>query len=60
MVLFVIYLTKMQYESAVFHKEKIKTQMEDLRRTCDELECNVSRKEWPFPTYVDILSSVKY
>lgn len=48
------------YESAVFHKEKIKTQMEDLRRTCDELECNVSRKEWPFPTYVDILSSVKY
>ena len=48
------------YESAVFHKEKIKTQMENLRALCDELETHVARKEWPFPTYVDILSSVKY
>ena len=48
------------YESAVFHKEKIKTQMETLRKSCDELENCVARSEWPFPTYVDILSSVKY
>ena len=48
------------YECAVFHKEKIKTQMETLRKSCDELENCVARSEWPFPTYVDILSSVKY
>lgn len=48
------------YESAVYHKEIIKTRMESLRVSCDALETCVARTDWPFPTYVDILSSVKY
>ncbi len=47
-------------ESAVYHKDVIKSKMEYLRSFCDELEENVGRNEWAFPTYVDLLNSVKY
>lgn len=47
-------------ECAVFHKEAIKTKMEELRFVCDKLEQCVGSNEWPFPTYADILYSVKY
>ncbi len=48
------------HECAEFHKEKIKPEMERLRAVCDELEEIVPAKVWPFPTYAEILNSVKY
>lgn len=49
-----------EYACAEFHKDVIKTSMESLRSYCDALEENVSREDWPFPTYADLLNSVKY
>jgi glutamine synthetase len=33
--------------------------MGELRELADELELLVSRKHWPFPTYGDLLFSVR-
>ena len=33
--------------------------MAALRQVCDETETLVGRKYWPFPTYGDLLFSVK-
>lgn len=45
---------------AAFHKDVIKADMEALRAVCDELENLVPAEFWPFPTYAEILNSVKY
>lgn len=47
-------------DCAVFHKKGVKVKMEELRAVCDKLEECVSSTDWPFPTYADILYSVKY
>ncbi len=47
-------------ECAIFHKEKIKVSMEKLRAACDNLEEKIAASDWPFPTYTEILNSVKY
>lgn len=48
------------YLCAVFHKDEIITDMNNLRAKCDELEEITDEKVWPFPTYSDLLNSVKY
>ncbi len=49
-----------EYECAVFHKDVILADMRKLREYCDELEEVTASEKWPFPTYSEILSSVKY
>ena len=46
-------------EKALFFKDAVRTKMEQLRELADELELLVSRKHWPFPTYGDLLFSVR-
>lgn len=45
---------------AEYCKDKLLTDMEDLRKYADEMELILSKKFAPFPTYEDILYSVKY
>lgn len=47
-------------DCAIFHKKGVKAKMEELRAVCDKMEECVSATAWPFPTYADILYSVKY
>ncbi|MCL2151968.1 MAG: glutamine synthetase III [Oscillospiraceae bacterium] len=46
-------------EKALFFKDAVLTKMAGLRDLADELELLVSRKHWPFPTYGDMLFSVR-
>jgi glutamine synthetase len=46
-------------EKALFFKDTVLTKMAELRGSTDELELLVSRKHWPFPTYGDLLFSVR-
>ncbi len=46
-------------ESAVFYRESVFSAMTELRACVDELETTVARKYWPFPTYAEMLFSVK-
>jgi len=46
-------------EKARFYKEAVLPKMDELRTLADELELLVSRKHWPFPTYGDLLFSVR-
>ena len=46
-------------ERAHFFKDAVLTKMEELRELADELELLVARKRWPFPTYGDLLFSVR-
>jgi len=41
------------------YKEAVLTKMGELRELTDEMELLVSRKHWPFPTYGDLLFSVR-
>ena len=45
-------------EAAAFARDKILPAMADLRADADALEMLVPKKDWPFPTYGDILFSV--
>ncbi|MCF0131112.1 MAG: glutamine synthetase III [Pseudobutyrivibrio sp.] len=47
------------YELAKFHREVIFEDMNSLREVVDELEVLVPSDVWPFPTYGEILYSVK-
>ena len=49
-----------EYERAVFYKDTILPDMKRLRSSADELEKIVGKTYWPFPTYPEILSSVKF
>jgi len=51
--------TRDKLEKACFFKDKVLVIMEELRELADELELIVSRKHWPFPTYGDLLFSVR-
>jgi len=46
-------------DKARFFKDAVLTIMGELRSLADELELLVSRKHWPFPTYGDLLFSVR-
>ena len=46
-------------EKAKTYKNAVLPKMEELRQLADELELLVSRKHWPFPTYGDLLFSVR-
>jgi len=46
-------------EKAHHYKDSVLTKMTELRELSDELELLVSRKYWPFPTYGDLLFSVR-
>ena len=45
--------------AAEFARKELFTKMEQLRETVDALETMLPRKMWPFPTYAEILYSVK-
>ena len=47
------------FELAKFHRESIFTDMNELREVVDELEVIVPSDIWPYPTYGEILYSVK-
>ncbi len=47
------------YELAKYHREVIFEDMNELRAVVDELEVLVPSKLWPYPTYGEILYSVK-
>ena len=46
-------------EKALYYKNTVLPKMGELRELVDELELLVSRKHWPFPTYGDLLFSVR-
>lgn len=48
------------YEKALYCKDKLLTDMEEVRKYVDRAELILSKKLSPFPTYEDILYSVKY
>ena len=46
-------------ECARYYCDKVLAQMETARAIADELELSVGRKYWPFPSYGDLLFSVR-
>ena len=46
-------------ERAFVFKDAVLPKMSELRELTDELELLVARKHWPFPTYGDLLFSVR-
>lgn len=48
-----------EYETAKYYRDVILTDMETVRSFADALESNVAKEYWPFPTYSDLLYSVK-
>lgn len=40
---------------AVICRDMVRTAMDELRSTADELEVMIEKKEWPFPSYGDLL-----
>ena len=40
---------------AFFYKDKVRPSMDALREPADKLEMLVDKKDWPFPTYADLL-----
>jgi glutamine synthetase len=46
-------------KSALFSRETLFEDMASIREILDALESTVARKFWPFPTYAEILYSVK-
>ena len=49
---------KMLQVKACFIKDNIIKLMNDLRKVVDEVETKVDSKDWPVPTYVDLLFSI--
>ncbi len=47
------------YEKAKFYREYVFSDMNALREVCDKLEGLVDKNDWPFPTYSDLLYSIK-
>jgi len=46
-------------ECARYYRDKIVPLMEEMRRPADEIEYTSSREIWPYPTYGDLLLSVR-
>jgi glutamine synthetase len=51
--------TEDAHARAMLIKDKILPIMEEIREPADELELIIPRKDWPFPTYGDLLFSVR-
>lgn len=47
------------YTRAAAYKERVLPAMSLLRETVDELETRTAKERWPYPSYADILFSVK-
>ena len=47
------------YEKAKFYRDEILTEMDNARSLSDKLESIFPKDLWPFPSYTDILYSVK-
>ena len=45
-------------ERAVFYRDEVFTAMNSLRTPADNLEMIMDEKEWPFPTYGDLMFNV--
>ncbi|MBP1581509.1 MAG: glutamine synthetase III [Oscillospiraceae bacterium] len=45
-------------EKAIFSSTQLKQSMDELRRKCDALETIVDARNWPMPTYTDLLHRV--
>ncbi len=45
-------------EKAVFSSKELRESMDELRRKCDALETIVDQRNWPMPTYTDLLHRV--
>lgn len=46
-------------EQAKYYKDVVFSAMNELRIVVDELETHTSAEYWPYPSYGDILFSVK-
>ena len=46
-------------ECADFYLDSVIPKMKELRKICDEAETLTAKSYWPFPTYGDILFSVR-
>ena len=54
-----INLISENYTKASAYKDRVLPAMSALRDTVDELETRTAKKHWPYPSYADILFSVK-
>ncbi len=45
-------------QKAQFIRDNVVSAMEQLRESCDTLEAITDRKEWPMPTYTDLLHRI--
>ena len=50
---------ELSLDRAVYYRDKVLSAMEKLRGYADEMETRCSKSYWPFPSYGDILFSVK-
>ena len=46
-------------QEAMYYKDSVFAAMNELRITADELETITAEKYWPFPTYGELLFSVR-
>ncbi len=46
------------YRQARTYHDNVVPAMEDLRKTCDTMEVNTDKKEWPIPSYYDMMFSI--
>ena len=46
-------------EKAKLWKDKVLSLMNDLREVVDTIETKVDEKDWPMPTYIDLLFGIK-
>ena len=46
-------------DTALYYRDEVLSAMDALRRVVDELESNCASEHWPYPSYGDILFSVK-
>ena len=46
-------------QKAQLWKDKVLVAMNDLREVVDILETKVDEKDWPMPTYIDLLFGIK-
>ena len=47
------------YEKAKYYRNNIFAKMEEIREVSDKLEALFPKDEWPFPTYTDLLYSIR-
>lgn len=46
-------------ELALYYRNTVFAAMNELRANVDELECSIPKSKWPFPSYADLLFSVR-